>query len=61
MDTIHQSANILSQVAFYTDKHDALCINFVRALTDQILNFGKNSNDNSLSLLKKTMAVMLFP
>jgi hypothetical protein len=42
METIHQSANLLSQVAFYTDKHDALCINFVRALTDQILNFGKN-------------------
>jgi hypothetical protein len=26
-----------------------------------MVNFGKNSNDNSLTLLKKAVAIMLFP
>jgi hypothetical protein len=33
----------------------------VQSITEQMVNFGKNSNDNSLTLLKKAVAIMLFP
>ena len=45
----------------YTSKHDALCVRFVQSITEQIVNFGKNSSDSSLTLLKKAVAIMLFP
>ena len=33
----------------------------MQSITEQMVNFGKNSNDNYLTLLKKAVAIMLFP
>jgi len=41
MELIQSSAQLLSQVCIYTDKYDKLCVSFVKAVTEQILNFGK--------------------